>query len=99
MASNNECPNCKRLQSVLDQIQTQLQQTQAQLKEAQQKIAELEAEVRRGRRQAAPFSKDDPKQDPKRPGRRPGRGPFTHRKPPPEEEIQETHWVSLTHWK
>ncbi len=68
----------------------------AQLKEAQARIAALEAELRRGRRQAAPFSRDEKKPEPKRPGRRPGQGRFSYLKPPPEEEIQETIEVPLS---
>jgi hypothetical protein len=81
MTQKIECPNCQRLR--------------AELEEAKVRIAALEAELRRGRRQAAPFSKDEPKPDPKPPGRRPGQGEFARREPPPEEEIQETHTVPL----
>jgi hypothetical protein len=83
-----ECPNCRRLQAELKRVW-------AQLKEDQAKIAALEAELRRGRRQAAPFSRDEPGPDPKPPGRRPGQGQFTRRQPPSEEEIPKTHTVSL----
>jgi hypothetical protein len=55
----------------------------------------LEAQLRRGRRQTAPFSRDEPKPDPKPPGRRPGQGQFTRRQLPPEEEIQRTVEVPL----
>lgn len=68
---------------------------QAKLEAAQAKIAALEAELRRGRRQAAPFSRDEPKPDPKPPGRRPGQGEFSRREMPPEEAIQETFEVPL----
>lgn len=71
------------------------QELQAQLREAQAKIAALETELRRGHRQAAPFSRDEPKQEPKRPGRRPGKGRFTHREMPPEDKIQQTIEVPL----
>jgi len=76
-----ECPNCRRLE--------------AQLKQLQNRIEKLEQELRRGRRQAAPFSKDKTKAQPKRPGRRAGQGKFSHRQPPPEEEIDETCCVPL----
>jgi transposase len=88
MTQKTECPNCRKLQA-------QLKRLQAQLKEAQDRIRDLEEQLRRGRRQAAPFSKDEPKADPKPPGRRPGQGRFTHREPPPEEEIQRTIAVPL----
>jgi len=88
MSQKTECPNCRKLQ-------TELKRLQAQLQEAQNRIEKLEKELRRGRRQAAPFSKDEAKAEPKRPGRRAGQGRFTRRKPPSEEEINETHCVPL----
>jgi transposase len=44
--------------------------------------AELEQLTRRGKRQAAPFSKDARVAQPKRPGRKPGQGPFHFRAAP-----------------
>lgn len=88
MIRNAECPNCRRLQAEVEALK-------AKLEEAQAKIAALEAELRRGRRQAAPFARDEPKTDPKPPGRRPGQGRFTYRQAPSEEEIQETVQVPL----
>ena len=44
--------------------------------------AELEQLTRRGKRQAAPFSKDERVAAPKRPGRKPGQGPFHFRAAP-----------------
>jgi len=79
--TQRECSNCRRLH--------------AQLEEAQAKIQDLEAQLRRGRRQAASFSRDKPKADPKPPGRRAGEGKFTRRQPPTEEEIDETHCVPI----
>lgn len=79
--TQRECPNC--------------QQLQAKIKELEAKITQLEVQMRRGRRQATPFSRDEPKPDPKRPGRKAGQGRFTRRKPPSEEEIDETHCVPL----
>jgi len=75
------CSNCRRLQ--------------AELEKAQARIAALEAELRRGRRQATPFSRDEPKPDPKPPGRRAGQGLFSHRARPQEEAMQETVEVPL----
>jgi transposase len=88
MTTQSTCPNCQ-------QLLTELERLRAQLEEARKRIAALEAEVRRGRRSAAPFSRDEPKPDPKPPGRRPGRGPFRYRSRPPEEAIQETVEVPL----
>lgn len=57
-----------------------------------QKLLEMR---RRGKRQAAPYSKGAPKKNPKRPGRKPGKGygPKAHR--PVPERIDETHRASL----
>lgn len=85
MTQNAECPNCRTLQS-------QLKALQRKLDEAQARIATLEAELRRGRRQAAPFSRDEPQPDPKPPGRRPGQGEFTHRERCAAVHVDETGW-------
>jgi transposase len=53
----------------------------------QQLRAELDELKRRGKRQAAPFAKDEPKSNPKPPGRKPGHGPFTRRSVPPTESF------------
>lgn len=81
MTQKPECPNCQRLQAEMEALRA--------------KLAALEAELRRGRRQAAPFSRDEPKPDPKPPGRRPGQGQFRYREAPPEGSIQETEVVPL----
>jgi transposase len=55
------------------------------LREANERLrAEVEALRRAGKRQAAPFSREDPKPDPKRAGRKPGaaHGRHAHRQPP-----------------
>jgi transposase len=64
----------------------QLRELVAQL---QKRIEELE---RSSKRQAAPFSKGEPKKDPKRPGRKKGEqhGKHAHREPPPPERVDET---------
>ena len=49
------------------------------------RVAALEEELRRARRQAAPFSKDRPKEHPKPPGRKPGHPPAFRPAPPPGE--------------
>jgi hypothetical protein len=88
MTPKSSCPNGRRLLAELERLG-------AQWEEARKRIAVLEAEVRRGRRSAASFSRDKPKPDPKPRGRRPGRGPFRYRSRPPEEAIQETIEVPL----
>jgi len=68
MTPKSSCPNGRRLLAEWERLRAQWEEAQAQLEEAQKRIAVLEAEVRRGRRSAAPFSRDEPI-----PGRRPGR--------------------------
>jgi transposase len=64
----------------------QLRELVAQL---QKRIEELE---RSAKRQAAPFSKGQPKKNPKKPGRKKGdqHGQHAHREPPPPERVDET---------
>jgi len=56
--------------------------------ELQKQNAELRAEIERLKRshfrQAAPFSKDQPKSNPNKPGRKPGQGIFRYRSAPPQ---------------
>jgi hypothetical protein len=60
-------PNCRRLLAEWERLQAQGESLRAQLEEARKRIAALEAEVRRGWRPSASFSRDEPI-----PGRRPG---------------------------
>ena len=57
----------------------------------------LEQATRKGKRQAAPFSKGLPKPEPKRPGRKPGAdyGKPTFRSVPPLGKINEVHEAVL----
>lgn len=59
--------------------------------------AKLETALRSAKRQAAPFSKGEPKKRPKTPGRKSGEqhGQHGHREPPPPERIDETHDAPL----
>jgi len=70
----------------LEQTVTRFEQT---VRELHQRIDELE---RSAKRQAAPFSKGEPKAKPKRPGRKAGQkhGRHAHREPPPPAQIDET---------
>jgi transposase len=66
-------------------------------KEVERLRAALEEARRSGKRQAAPFSKGEPKARPRRPGRRSGKqhGPSSWRAPPSAEEIDEIVEVPL----
>jgi transposase len=83
------CANCERLRA-------QLQVALARLEVLEKRVKQLEGEVRRGKRQAAPFARDrKEKKARKRPGRRPGEGTFSRREPPPDSEVEETRVVEM----
>jgi transposase len=70
-----------------------LRKEMERLQEENQRLRkELETAQRAGRRQAAPFSRGQPKSHPKRPGRKPGsaHGPHHHR-PIPDHVDEEIH--------
>ncbi len=70
----------------LRELVARLEQT---VRELQNRLEESE---RSAKRQAAPFSKGEPKKQPKKPGRKKGEqhGQHAHRKPPPPAQIDET---------
>src|SRR6516165_7089756 len=76
-----------RLQRRIDSLEKTVQELQAVIEQL----------TRRGKRQAAPFSKGPPKEVPQRPGRKAGDdyGTKAHREPPDPTQITETHVVSL----
>ena len=80
-----DCPGCARLREEVQALREQV----AKLSAA------LEAALRSGKRQAAPFSKGPPVAEPKPPGRKSGKrhGPHAHRSIPPR--IDETYSVPL----
>jgi transposase len=72
-----------------EQLLRENQQLRDLVAQLQKRIDELE---RSAKRQAAPFSKGEPKQHPKKPGRKKGKkhGDHAHREPPPPERVDET---------
>jgi transposase len=87
----------------IQQLRLENQQLREQLAERDRRIEQLEHTTRdlqqrldeaerAGKRQAAPFSKGEPKKDPKRPGRKKGdqHGRHGHRPPPPPDQVDET---------
>ena len=68
------CAGCQALQRRLRDLQAENERLRRQ----------LDAAIRAGKRQAAPFAKGQPKANPKKPGRKPGKdyGPKAHRQPP-----------------
>jgi transposase len=71
----------KRLEREVERLERKKDQLEEQVKRL---TAALEASQRAGQRQAAPFSKGEPKKSPKRPGRKPGKqhGLSAWRRPP-----------------
>jgi transposase len=90
-----------RLRRVVAEQKQQLEGQQRRIASLEKTVEQLRALVeeltRRGKRQAAPFSKGPPQEAPKRPGRKPGTeyGTKAHREPPAPEQITETHAVPL----
>jgi transposase len=72
-----------------EQLFRENQQLRELVAQLQKRIEELERSVKR---QAAPFSKGEPKQHPKKPGRKKGKrhGDHAHREPPSPERVDET---------
>src|SRR5882762_7390640 len=70
---------------------TRIAELEARISLLEQK---LEASLRAGKRQAAPFSRGLPKVDPKRPGRKAGHPP-SHRPAPPPEQVDRTIEVPM----
>lgn len=91
-----------------EQLLLELHQLREHLAQRDRTIARLEATIRdlqarleaaeaAGKRQAAPFSKGEPKPDPKRPGRQAGdaHGRHGHRPAPTPEQVDETYDAPL----
>jgi transposase len=81
------CANCQALQRRVRDLQAENERLRRQ----------LDAALRAGKRQAAPFAKGHPSGQPKKPGRKPGRdyGPKAHRQPPTPDQIDEVHEAPL----
>jgi transposase len=88
----NDCPRCRELERRVAELEALVRSLSDQVTKLS---AALEEERRRGKRQAAPFSKGPPVEEPKPPGRKSGRrhGPHAHRSVPPR--IDETYDVPL----
>jgi transposase len=78
-----------------------IKKQQRTIEHLRQKLADLQKRLaesqRAAKRQAAPFSRGQPKQKPKKPGRKPGEkhGQHGHRPPPPPDQVDETHEAHL----
>jgi transposase len=81
------CDSCQALQRRVHDLQAETERLRRQ----------LDAALRAGKRQAAPFAKGQPTAQPKKPGRKPGKdyGPKAHRQPPSPEQIDEVREAPL----
>jgi transposase len=91
MASLRQEVAALRQQLVHSDAQVQTLQTEnTRLREENAHLREEIARLQRtGKRQAAPFSREQPNPHPKPPGRKPGQGPFTYRDAPAPESFSE----------
>src|SRR5579871_60715 len=82
-----------QLREHLAHSDTQAQTLQTDNARLRQENAHLREEIARlqrtGKRQAAPFSREQPNPHPNPPGRKPGEGPFTYRAAPAPESFTE----------
>jgi transposase len=87
-----DCPRCPELEQRVAELEAMVRSLSDQVAKL---TAALEEERRRGKRQAAPFSKGAPMAEPKQPGRKRGKrhGPHAQRSVPPR--IDETIDVPL----
>jgi transposase len=76
------------------QLRQENARLRAEIRALQQR---LEGAERAAKRQAAPFSKGEPKKNPRKPGRKRGKrhGCHGHRLPPPPTQVDETHDAPL----
>jgi transposase len=86
------CAECERLRQENEQLR---QAHAAQRDEIARLRQQLEDAQRRGKRQAAPFSKGPPKKDPNRPGRKAGTAYGLKARRPVPDHVDETYAVPL----
>ena len=82
---HDECPNCRRLQARIDELEERIRRLEALLEQSQ----------RAGKRQAAPFSKREPKASSKKPGRKSGDEYGTHQRRAVPDEVDEEYDAPL----
>lgn len=81
----SQCPNCKRLERKVAELEQQVEKLSALLEESR----------RAGKRQAAPFRKKTAQPAPKKPGRKPGRDYGAHQRRAVPETVEETYEAPL----
>jgi transposase len=86
----------RRLQSENDKLRTGIDKLRTEKAELLQRLAKAE---RAGKRQAAPFSDNNPKTTPRKNGRKAGaqHGKHAHRPPPNQADIDECYEAPLPH--
>jgi transposase len=91
-------PSIEDLLDRIARLEAELARRERELAAKDQRIAELERIIeelrRRGKRQAAPFSKGAPSLHPKPPGRKPGEGYGRQARPSLPRRVDETIWVA-----
>jgi transposase len=92
--STPACPRCAVLERRIAELEAHVAQLEAKVAKLTQL---LEQATRTAKRQAAPFSKGEPKATPKLPGRKPGPdyGTPAFRAAPPPRKIDEVHEAAL----
>jgi transposase len=96
-----DAPSYQQLQLENQRLREQLAQRDRRIAQLEQTVGNLQKRLeeteRSAKRQAAPFSKGEPKKNPKKPGRKKGdqHGRHAHRPPPPPAQIDETHEAPL----
>lgn len=86
------CGGCRHWRRRAEHLQKENQKLRRDNRSLERK---LEAALRAGKRQAAPFSKGEPKDKPQRPGRRPGRAYGTRARRPIPDHVDEIIDVPL----
>jgi transposase len=84
-----DAPSYQQLLLENQQLRADNAQLQQTIRDLQHRLEQVE---RSAKRQAAPFSKGQPKKNPKKPGRKAGdqHGQHDHRQPPPPGQVDET---------
>lgn len=89
MKDKKECPNCRGLQAKVNSLSKLADSLKAENRSLKQRMERLEKQLRKDKRQAAPFGQDKPSGNKKgKPGRKAGKGKFSGRKPPAEGELE-----------
>lgn len=85
--NNVGCPECKKLRRHVAELESLVKKLTEQINKLS---AALDEARRAGKRQAAPFRKNEPKAKPKKPGRKSGDDHGLHARRSPPERIDET---------